>query len=203
MVRPASRLHLLAEIEANSFFFHLALGHAGEHGTYESRHDLAGILDDGGFHFPHVGQGLGHFQPDEASADDDRAFDLAIGHQFLDGLGVVEVGRRVHHGQIRAGNGQAPGAASRSQNQPVIGQRIGGAILPTNMDLPVFPVDALDAGPGEHFDILAILEKGFVAQHVEAGFAQIVDIADIAGNVKGNAAPAVGDKAILIDDGDL
>jgi hypothetical protein len=38
---------------------------------------------------------------------------------------------------------------------------------------------------------------------VKAGFAQIVDIADISGDIKRNAASTVGYETVLINDGNL
>jgi hypothetical protein len=71
------------------------------------------------------------------------------------------------------------------------------------MELFVLSVDPLGAGLGEHLDILAVVEKSFVPQHVKTGFTQIVDVADIPGDIEGDAASTVGYEAVLIDDGDF
>ena len=195
-------LHLFVEEKADSVFFHLPLGHAGELRPHESGHDLTEIFHDRGIHLPHVGQGFGHFKPDKTAADDNGTLHLTFGDQLLDPLGIVQVGGGMNHGKVGAGDDQPPGTAAGSQYQLVIGQGVGGAVRSTDMQLFVLPVDSLRTGLGEHLDILAIPKKGLVPQHVETRFAQVVDIADIAGDIKGDTASAVGDKSVLIDDGD-
>ena len=107
------------------------------------------------------------------------------------------------HGQVGTGNHQAPGAASGAQHELVVGQAVCRAVRTADVQPLVFPVDPFGAGLGEHLDILAVFEKGLVPHHVKAGFAQVVDVADISGNIEGDAAAAVGDETVPVDDGDF
>jgi hypothetical protein len=69
------------------------------------------------------------------------------------------------------------------------------------MKLFVFPIDFCGLRFREDINILAVFEEGFVPKHVKTCFSQVIDIAYIPGHVKGDAASAIRDEFVSIDDG--
>ena len=65
------------------------------------------------------------------------------------------------------------------------------------------PIDGQGPGPGFYPDVFGAFKKFRGPEHVEAGAHQLLDIAEIPGDVVRDAAAAVGDVFALIHHGDF
>ena len=192
------------QVEGNAFILEMFGDHAGETGFQDTGEDLGGDLHQGGLKTPEVADGLGHLDPDGAGADDNDAAHIAFGDLIPDGHGGGEAGDAYHPEKVGPGNGQGAGAAAGGQDQLVIRE----IFLPAGFQIkdPHLLVDAIDGqGPGSRPDpdVFGAFKKFRGPEHVEAGAHQLLDIAEVPGDVVRDAAAAVGDVFALIHHGDF
>ena len=194
----------LLQVEGDALIPEMLLDHAGQAGFQDAGEDLGGDLHQGGLEPPEVADGLGHLDADGAGADDDDAAHFALGDLIPDGHGGGEAGDVHDAGEVGPGYGQGAGAAAGGQDQVVVGEVFlpaGGCIK--DLHLLVFAVDGQGPGAGPDPDVFGAFKKFRGAEHVEAGAHQLLDIAEIPGDIVGDAAAAVGDIFALIHHGDF
>ncbi len=191
-------------MHGNAVFFQGVLEHGGKGRIHDAREQLVGELHDGGLHAPQVGKGLGHLDADKTAADHHRPAHLAAGQPFLDRNRLVQVADGEYPRQIGARNRQDPRLAASGEHQLVVGEFFSLARIQV-LHLHRFgpPVDGQGPGARPHGHPLCPVEKGGVPGGVETGLAELHLVVHVAGHIIRNAATAVGDEAVLIDDRDV
>jgi len=194
--------HLFGQTEDHAFFFHVLLGHARKPGARHAGKNLVEEFHHRDVESPHVGEGHGHFQTDEARAHNAGRAHGAAGHHLFDGVGRFQTVHGVDARQIDARNGQVTGRTAHGQDELVIRKSffLAGIEVAHGHGLGR-SVDGRGLGPGHDAHVLDIVEKLLVAQHVEGRGLQGRGFADLARDVKGNAASAVGNPAPPVDHG--
>jgi hypothetical protein len=103
-----------------------------------------------------------------------------------------------------AGNGQVKRFGAGGQHELIIGQvLLNAAVEIADQNGFLLAVDGQGPGPGQRLHPLGILEKSNIADNMETGRPQLALVRDIAADIIGNAAAAVGNQAVLINHGDL
>ncbi len=177
-------------------------GHFRQGAGKHARQNLIHHFHHADLDAPHVGQGHGGFQTDEAAAHDDGLADLAFLTGRADGVGGLQTGERKHVAEVFALHRRHARAGARGQHQFVVGQFFFlAADHVFDQQGSGRAVNGQGAGLGAHGKALHGAEKCGVAQRVVGRGAQVVQILDFAGNIVGDAAAAVGDVDIFIHKG--
>ena len=180
------------------------LGHLAEVVAELGGKNVVHHFDDGDLDAPHVGKSHGHFQTNEAGADDDGVVDLAGGALFLNGLGGLKAGDGGDVLQVRAGNGRDAGAAARGDDQLVVGHvALFAGLGVLDGDGLFLAVDGKGTRVADGVDALEFLEECFVADDAGIRGAQAVHLRNVAAHEVGDAAAAVGNIGALVDHGDV
>ena len=178
--------------------------HAGQARVQEAGQDLGGEFHQAGFHPPEIAQGLGHLAANGPGADDHRPAHFAFGDHFPHRHGGREAGDVHHPRQVGAGHRETPGPAAGGQDQIVVRQTLLPARFQVfDQNLLVLAVNGQGPGPGPDPHVLGVFEKLRGAEHVKAGAQQLLDVAQVPGNIVRDAAAAVRDIFALVQHGHL
>jgi len=145
-----------------------------------------------------AGELLGHLQADEAGADDDGARRVARVGPGADRLGVAQVPHGEDARGVHAGDRRHDAARAGGQDEGVVGVgelRAVGQVAHRHGAGGM--VDGEDLVPGTDLDAVPLREPGRVAG------AQLVEVGDLGADVVGDAAPGIGDVAVLLVDDDF
>ena len=178
--------------------------HGGQGRAGDAGKDLVEQFDDRHLQPPHVGKGHSHLQADKARADNGHRANTPGRHRCLDGFGRFQAVDRVHARQVKPFDGEAPRPAAHGQDQLVVGDGFfpaGGQMLGRNGLGRAVNGCHLGLVAGVH--VFDIAEKFGIAHHVKGRGLQARDFADLAGNVVGNAAAAVGDARAAVQHDDV
>jgi len=173
------------------------LGDPEAHIRIEGGHHLGQAFDEGDRDAA-AGELLGHLQADEAGADDDGAPRGARLGPGADRLGVAQVPDGEDARGVHAGYRRDDAARAGGQDQGVVAVGELGAVgQVADRERAGGVVDGEDLVTGADVDAVPRGEPSGVAG------AQLVEVGDLGADVVGDAAPGVGDVAVLLVDDDF
>ena len=129
--------------------------------------------------------------------------DLLGDQRPLEIEGVLQVVHEKDVPEVAPRHGRHGAHAPRGEHEPVVRQFAAGAAVEIlDRHHAPLPVDRHGPRARQHGHALGLAEEARVAHRVEARGHQLGLVGDFVGEVVRDAAPAVGDEPVLVDDGD-
>lgn len=194
---------LFAGVDMNAMAFKVMAGEVavglGEHAGQDVRHHF----HDGDFDAPHVSHGHSGLETDKAAAYDNGVVNTAL-NLVADGVGGFKLGQREDVAELLAGNVRLAGRGARGEDQLVV--RIFLLLSGDGVAHGHFLRGAVhfgDTGVDVHVEVLHLLEERGIAQGLVRRGAEILHVLDIAAHEVGNAAAAIRNKGVFIEERDF